>query len=248
MSISGWRTNVCFASWWKQFPRYWPFVRGIHRSPVNSPQKRRWRGAFMFSFICAWIIRWGWFETPSSSLWRHFNVLALRTQTSNVMGITRSKIWLLMSWLFVSPGHLQPWHWLCKINGGRRVVFHEEGMPPSSHCREKIMQIHNRFDHYSDLMMSAMASQITRVSICCLTVCSGADQRKWFHLMTSSWSMAFYLLVKSHSDVFVLFSIRWIKFIKIFMVPQHKFITKKFKLLFCIYQQWRCFVWLLDLK
>ena len=22
---------------WKYFPRYWPFVRGIHRSPVNSP-------------------------------------------------------------------------------------------------------------------------------------------------------------------------------------------------------------------
>ena len=25
---------------WKRFPRYWPFVRGIHRSPVNSLQKR----------------------------------------------------------------------------------------------------------------------------------------------------------------------------------------------------------------
>ena len=24
---------------WKQFPRYWPFVRRIHRSPVNSPHK-----------------------------------------------------------------------------------------------------------------------------------------------------------------------------------------------------------------
>ena len=24
---------------WKHFPRYWPFVRGIHRSPVNSPHK-----------------------------------------------------------------------------------------------------------------------------------------------------------------------------------------------------------------
>ena len=25
------------------FPRYWPFVRGIHRSPVNSPHKDQWR-------------------------------------------------------------------------------------------------------------------------------------------------------------------------------------------------------------
>ena len=24
---------------WKHFPRYWPFVGGIHRSPVNSPTK-----------------------------------------------------------------------------------------------------------------------------------------------------------------------------------------------------------------
>ena len=28
--------------------RYWPFVRGIHRSPLNSPHKGRWRGALMF--------------------------------------------------------------------------------------------------------------------------------------------------------------------------------------------------------
>ena len=33
---------------WKHFPRYWPFVRGIQRSPVNSPHKGQWRGALMF--------------------------------------------------------------------------------------------------------------------------------------------------------------------------------------------------------
>ena len=37
---------------WNIFRRYWPFVRGIHRSPVNSPNKGRWRGALMFSLIC----------------------------------------------------------------------------------------------------------------------------------------------------------------------------------------------------
>ena len=40
---------------WKHFPRYWPFVRGIHRSPVNSPHKGQWRGALMFTLICVWI-------------------------------------------------------------------------------------------------------------------------------------------------------------------------------------------------
>ena len=37
---------------WKHFPRYWPFVRGIHHLLVNSPHKGQWRGALMFSLIC----------------------------------------------------------------------------------------------------------------------------------------------------------------------------------------------------
>ena len=59
---------------WKHFPRYWPFVRGIHRSPV-TPVTR--------SFDVYFDLRpdkrlskqsWGWwFETLSHSLWRHRN-------------------------------------------------------------------------------------------------------------------------------------------------------------------------------
>ena len=36
---------------WKHFPRYCPFVRGIHWSPVDSPRKDQWRGALIFSLI-----------------------------------------------------------------------------------------------------------------------------------------------------------------------------------------------------
>ena len=43
---------------WKHFPRNWPFVREIHRSPVNFPHKGQWRGALMFSLIYAWINDW----------------------------------------------------------------------------------------------------------------------------------------------------------------------------------------------
>ena len=55
---------------WKHFPRYWPFVRGNHRSPVNSPTKA--------SYVRLWCFLWcglskqsrrRWFETPSCSLW-----------------------------------------------------------------------------------------------------------------------------------------------------------------------------------
>ena len=46
------------SSKWKHFPRCWPFVRGIHRSPVNSSHKGQWRGALMFSLIFAWMDGW----------------------------------------------------------------------------------------------------------------------------------------------------------------------------------------------
>ena len=38
---------------WKHFPRYRPFVREIHRSPLNSPHRGQWRGALLFSLIYA---------------------------------------------------------------------------------------------------------------------------------------------------------------------------------------------------
>ena len=43
---------------WKHFPRYWPFVRWIHRWPMNSPHKGQWGGALVFSLICVWINGW----------------------------------------------------------------------------------------------------------------------------------------------------------------------------------------------
>ena len=43
---------------WKHFPRNWPFVRGIHRSRWIPCTKGQWRGALMFSLICARINDW----------------------------------------------------------------------------------------------------------------------------------------------------------------------------------------------
>ena len=73
---------------WKHCPRYWPFVWGIRRSPVNPPHKGQWCGTLMFSLIFAWINgwvsnlskqSWGWlFETPSGPLWRNCNEYVLR--------------------------------------------------------------------------------------------------------------------------------------------------------------------------
>ena len=65
---------------WKHFPRYWPFVRGIHRSPVNSPHKGQWRGALVLSLICVWIN--GWVNNRDAgdlSRYRaHYDVIVMR--------------------------------------------------------------------------------------------------------------------------------------------------------------------------
>ena len=38
---------------WKLFLCHWPFVKGIHRSSVNSPRKGQWRRDLLVSLICA---------------------------------------------------------------------------------------------------------------------------------------------------------------------------------------------------
>ena len=63
----------------KHYPRCWPFVRGIHRFPVNSPHKGQWREALIFLFdLCPnkrlSKQRWCWWiETLFCQLWRHSN-------------------------------------------------------------------------------------------------------------------------------------------------------------------------------
>ena len=60
---------------WKHFPRYWPFVRGIHRSPAQRPVTRRF-GVFFDLRLNKRFSKqsWGWwFETPPRPLWRHCN-------------------------------------------------------------------------------------------------------------------------------------------------------------------------------
>ena len=55
---------------WKHLPHYWPFVRGIHCSPVDYPHKGQWCGALMFSLICTWTNSWT-NNRDSSDLRRH---------------------------------------------------------------------------------------------------------------------------------------------------------------------------------
>ena len=47
---------------------------------------------------------------------KYFLIITFLVLVPKYSGITRSITWLLMSWLIASPGHQQPWYWLCRIN------------------------------------------------------------------------------------------------------------------------------------
>ena len=72
---------------WKHFPRYRPFLRGIHRSTVNSPHKGQWRGPLMFSLICTRIN--GWVNNREAGDLRrhhaHYDVTVMRMQSLDVI-------------------------------------------------------------------------------------------------------------------------------------------------------------------
>ena len=84
-TVYWWMQNHDDVITWKHFPRYWLYVRGIHRSPVNSPHKGQWRGALMFSLICAWIN--GWVNNREAGDLRrhrgHYHVILM--QTTNII-------------------------------------------------------------------------------------------------------------------------------------------------------------------
>ena len=73
---------------WEQFPRCWAFVRGIHRSPVNSLHKGQRLGALMFSLLCVWIN--GWVNSREVFEWcfrryrAHYDVTVMRISVRNV--------------------------------------------------------------------------------------------------------------------------------------------------------------------
>ena len=107
----------------KHFPRYWPFVRGLHRSPVNSPHKGQWRGALMFSLICAWMN--GWVSNrEAGDLRRHRAHYYIIVMVCHWNGCTLSQFIGLpygrsLSWCWMSPFIVQYCQWpfqVCKSN------------------------------------------------------------------------------------------------------------------------------------
>ena len=99
---------------WNHFSRHWPFVRGIHRSPVNSPHKGQWRGTFMFSLICGRIN--GWVNSDEAGdlrrHWANYDIIVINNRMySDENTFARCRL---------SAGYVEGW-WCCVSVTGDQI-------------------------------------------------------------------------------------------------------------------------------
>ena len=89
---------------WKHFPCYWPFMQGIHRSPVNFPHKGQWCRALMFSLICTWTnssVNNRWYTGDLRCHSAHYEVIVMKSKI-----LVCPMVVTICGWL-VRPS--QPW-------------------------------------------------------------------------------------------------------------------------------------------
>ena len=119
------------------------FVRGIHRSPANSPHE--------------WPVTRKMFPFDDAIM-----IIAVRVHYSGRSPVFSGRLLVQPERFQSTPAHR---HLVGTSN------IHRQLEDP---WKQQSMII----SHYNNVMMSAMASQITGVSIVYSTVCSGANQRE----------------------------------------------------------------------
>ena len=202
---------------WKHLPSYWPFLRRIPRSPVNTPHKGQWRGDLMVSLLCVWIN--GWVNNHEPGDLRRYR--ARYDVTVMIYGCPISE-WVAEPKLHdrVPGEYTQQWpywpwwrHDMETLSSLRTLLWGEtlvaDGFPyqktsyaelrcflwcqTAPFVKQTVEWLVSwdvltlMWHHYNDVIMSAMASQITSLTIVYSSVYSGADQRKH----QSSASLAF---------------------------------------------------------
>ena len=88
---------------WKHLPCYWPIVRGIHRSPVDSSRKGQWRGLLKLYLICAWTNGWA-NNRNADDLWRHcsyFDVSAMYSRAREYVKLKHMQTNIYHSYIII---------------------------------------------------------------------------------------------------------------------------------------------------
>ena len=116
---------------WKHFLCYWPYVRGIHWAPVDSPHKSQWRGALMLTLSCAWTNSWA-NNLDAGDFRRHrahydvtvmcskvfVNYLTIGRTDMKSMGVLPSN---QLHWIWLRAR--EPWEYSQKWPSGRHPIF-----------------------------------------------------------------------------------------------------------------------------
>ena len=77
--------------------------------------------------------------------------------------------------LYIESG---PWYWTIPKNSESSTLSLGQTPPKQNQIVNTLNGLYYTLHHYSDVIMSAIESQITGLSIDCSVVCPGADQRK----------------------------------------------------------------------
>ena len=108
---------------WKHFPRYWRFVRGIHRSAVNSPHTKV-SDAELCYFLWSAPEKNGWVRTrEAGDLSRHRVHIVVKCEVTNVSS-TEQSLFVSISAYHFYVGFVQycitvggfRWFWFCCQN------------------------------------------------------------------------------------------------------------------------------------
>ena len=169
---------------------------GIHRPPVNSPHKGQWRGALIFSLICVWIN--GWVNNGEAGDLRRFRAHVTSLLPDGTKPLHEPMLTYHQSGLVVREfrGRAQNIKlqndfekFTCEIistlkaNELTRMWWHRQLFMAASrwfntYVAERAVAVPSSWNHYNDVRMSTMASQITSLAIIFSIVYSGANQRK----------------------------------------------------------------------
>ena len=127
---------------WKYFPRYWPFVWGFHRLPVNSPHKGQWRGTLMLSLICAWTN--GLVSNRDAGDLRrhhaHYHVTNERGMGVHLRGLqllwrsTAACVWLTRPWFNIKMPSTCIWNSIVEIRQSYDPLISTVELPLSVRC------------------------------------------------------------------------------------------------------------------
>ena len=155
--------------WWRHqmktfIPLYWPFVRGIHRWPLDSPQKGQWRGAFIFSLMYAWTN--GLANTRDADGLRRYRARWDVTLKPCFYTYTFDFVYLLiLVWVLQTHTHTHGWkhigicnNWRVKLDyvwcsfGNKWFWIHELVYKKLAHLLHKLSRCFDRHDTVWDVL------------------------------------------------------------------------------------------------